>query len=91
MSFEFDVPNILGRTFVKAYYRISPPIADFIRESEVLKFLVRIVLLPLIGMAAFLVKATFLQKCVAFGVLIIGQTFIVHRLHRPLRVTQIEG
>ncbi len=91
LSFEFDVPNILGRTFVKAYYRISPPIADFIRESEVLKFLVRIVLLPLIGMAAFLVKATFLQKCVAFGVLIIGQTFIVHRLHRPLRVTQIEG
>lgn len=91
LSFEFEIPNIAGRAFVTLYYKVSPPIADFIRESEVLKSLVRIVLLPVIGMAAFLVKTTFLQKCIAFGVLIIGQAFIVHKLRRPLRVTQIEA
>ncbi|MBM2839385.1 MAG: lipoprotein, partial [Deltaproteobacteria bacterium] len=89
-KFKIEIPNIIGQAFVNLYYGVSPPIADFIRESEVLKFLVRIVLLPLIGMAAFLVKTTFLQKCIAFGVLIIGQAFIVRRLHRPIRVTQIE-
>ena len=87
---KIEIPNIAGRVFVTLYYKVSPPIADFIRESEVLKFLVRIVLLPLIGMAAFLVKTTFLQKCIAFGVLIIGQAFIVHRLRRPFGVIQTE-
>jgi len=87
---SYLLTNIIGKISVEFYYKVSPPIADFIRESEVLKFLVRIVLLPLIGMAAFLVKTTFLQKCIAFGVLIIGQAFIVHRLHRPLRLTHIQ-
>lgn len=87
---SYLLTNIIGKVSVEFYYKVSPPIADFIRESEILKFLARIVLLPLIGMAAFLVKATFLQKCIAFGVLIIGQVFIARRFYRPLRVTQIE-
>ena len=87
---SYLLTNIIGNISVEFYYKVSPPIADFIRESEVLKFLVRIVLLPMIGMAAFLVKTTFLQKCIAFGVLIIGQAFFVHRLRRPVRLTHIQ-
>ncbi len=38
-----------GRAFVSFYYRVSPPIADWIRESETARAAVRIGLLPLIA------------------------------------------
>ena len=38
--------NASGRAFVKGYYRLSPPIAGFIAEKPLLKFLVRIQLKP---------------------------------------------
>lgn len=43
--------NPIGEAFVKAYYKLSPPIADTIRENEVLKAGVRMALKPLIIVA----------------------------------------
>ena len=43
--------NPLGTAFVKAYYKLSPPIADFIAESESLKAAVRVALKPLVMIA----------------------------------------
>ena len=43
--------NPLGTAFVKTYYKLSPPIADFIRESEPLKAAVRVALKPLVAIA----------------------------------------
>ncbi|HTG01426.1 MAG TPA: CFI-box-CTERM domain-containing protein, partial [Nitrospirota bacterium] len=40
--------NAAGRAFVRAYYRYSPPVADFIAGSEPLKAAVRIVLAPVV-------------------------------------------
>jgi len=37
-----------GRKFVKFYYRISPPVARFIKDRPVLKSIVRMGLKPLI-------------------------------------------
>lgn len=43
--------NPLGTAFVNAYYKYSPPVADFIAESEPLKAVVRVALKPLVLIA----------------------------------------
>jgi hypothetical protein len=43
--------NKVGQAFVAFYYRHSPPIADFIAKSEVLRMAVRIGLAPMVGMS----------------------------------------
>lgn len=48
---QYLLTNSLGKAFVKFYYRNSPPIAAYIANSEQLKALVRILLLPVIALA----------------------------------------
>jgi hypothetical protein len=43
--------NSLGKGFVKAYYRYSPPIADFISKHDNLRAVVRLSLLPVVGIS----------------------------------------
>ena len=38
---EYLMTNPLGRTFVKIYYPVSPPIANVIRENKGLRMVVR--------------------------------------------------
>jgi uncharacterized repeat protein (TIGR01451 family) len=57
--------NRLGTLFVAWYYRTSPPIADYIREHDALRFATRIALTPVVyavkypGTAAWLLFAGF--------------------------------
>lgn len=48
---ECLLTNPLGTAFVKTYYKLSPPIAEFISDSEPLKAAVRVALKPLVGIA----------------------------------------
>jgi YVTN family beta-propeller protein len=41
--------NNVGRSFVNAYYKYSPPIADYIAGHDGLRFVVKIGLAPLVG------------------------------------------
>jgi len=54
--------NDAGRWFVKQYYSLSPPVADYIREREGLKSLVRAGLAPLVGLSKWLVDEAAVQK-----------------------------
>jgi hypothetical protein len=62
--------NTLGRAFVKFYYHHSPPVARFIAQSEPLKALVRILLLPLIAIAYAVLHPVVLW-CLAAGLLVL--------------------
>jgi hypothetical protein len=50
------MPNKIGRTFVKAYYKYSPPMAEFIAKHDSLRAMVRISLLPVVGVSWIALK-----------------------------------
>ena len=64
------MPNSIGRAFVKAYYRYSPPMANFIVRHNVLRAMVRWGLVPLIAFSWML-----LHIGLASTLLIIGLMF----------------
>ncbi|MCI5189741.1 MAG: hypothetical protein D3905_08055, partial [Candidatus Electrothrix sp. AS4_5] len=48
---RFMLDNAVSRSLVRLYYRYSPPIADMIHNSTVLRPMTRILLMPIIGSA----------------------------------------
>ena len=55
---NYLVTNSIGEAFVAAYYKVSPPIADFIREHPLLRKIIRITLNPLIWLSDKLADST---------------------------------
>lgn len=51
---EYLLTNPVGRKFVELYYRYSPPIANYVRERESLRSLVRLGLTPLVALSKLL-------------------------------------
>lgn len=47
-----------GKHFVSLYYQFSPPLASLIDKNEILKFIVRVSLLPCIGFAYLMLHIT---------------------------------
>ncbi len=45
---KYLLTNPIGRKFVQLYYEYSPPIADIIRQHESLRFIVRLILTPIV-------------------------------------------
>jgi hypothetical protein len=64
--------NPLGRMFVKAYYTVSPPIADFIAEHETLKEATRVALKPLVAVAVYALEPELLIDELPFVIMGIG-------------------
>ena len=52
---KYLINSALGKAFVTAYYKYSPPIADYLAERDWLRRSVRIMLLPIIGLASWFV------------------------------------
>jgi len=49
--------NALGKAFIRAYYTYSPPMADFISKRDNLRTIVRVSLLPVVGMSWVAMKS----------------------------------
>ena len=68
---EYLLTNAVGQALVGTYYRISPPIAEFITENPGLKPIVRAGLLPAVAMSAMAVNTTPVQKAAILGSLVL--------------------
>jgi hypothetical protein len=70
------MPNSIGRAFVKAYYRYSPPMASFIARHDTLRTIVRWGLVPLIAFSWMLLHlglaSTLLLIGLMFSAMVIG-------------------
>ncbi len=53
---SFLLGNKAGKSFVRLYYTYSPPIADFIAKHDSLRAMVRISLLPVVGVSWIVLK-----------------------------------
>jgi hypothetical protein len=53
---SYLLDNQLGRTLVSLYYKYSPPVADVIAADSGLRLAVRILLLPIVGLAWLLMQ-----------------------------------
>jgi CSLREA domain-containing protein len=58
---EFLLTREWGRKFVQEYYAVSPPIADYIREHETLRSVVRAMLTPLVALSREMVSTEALE------------------------------
>jgi len=68
---KYLLTNPLGQALVGLYYRVSPPIAEFISEHPSLKPLVRAGLLPAVAMSAVVVNTTTVEKMVMVSLLVL--------------------
>lgn len=71
-----------GRVLVAAYYRVSPPVAAWIRQHEVLRAATREVLWPVVWWAQFALAAPTLALALGGGTLGGGPLFLIWLLRR---------
>lgn len=69
---QYLLTNITGKEFVALYYHYSPPVADYILTHSYLKPIVRIGLMPAVGVAALCLHTSFMQKVILIMVSILG-------------------
>ncbi len=69
-EFKIEIPNIIGRAFVKFYYTVSPPIADFIARHESLRPITRGILTPIVYTVQYPLLTGFLVMICGFVLII---------------------
>jgi len=66
---EYLLTNVVGRALVDVYYRVSPPIAEFITEHPSLKPIVRAELSPAVALSTIAVHTSPAEKIAIMGLL----------------------
>lgn len=74
---EYMLTNVVGQAFVDLYYRVSPPMADFITEHASLKQMVRAGLVPAVAMSAVVVSTTPVEKAAIASLLVLPSLALV--------------
>jgi outer membrane protein assembly factor BamB len=68
---EYLLTNPVGQALVDVYYRVSPPLAEFITEHPGLKPVVRAGLLPALAMSTVTVNTSSAQKMAIIGLVVL--------------------
>jgi alpha-tubulin suppressor-like RCC1 family protein len=74
---EYLLTNPLGQAVVGLYYRISPPMAEFITEHPSLKPIVRAALLPAVAISTLAVNTAPAEKAAIVGLLVLVSVALV--------------
>ncbi|MDH4366683.1 MAG: DUF333 domain-containing protein [Dehalococcoidia bacterium] len=83
---KYLLTNQVGQALVNWYYKVSPPIAQFVAEHPVLKPIVRAGLAPAIAMSTVAVNTTLGQKAGIIGLAaVVSVTLVVWARRRPGR------
>jgi len=69
---QYLLNNSAGRAFVRTYYRLSPPVADYISTRPALRFFTRILLYPLIFISWFLLEANPLVQLIILTAMVVA-------------------
>jgi len=64
---SYMLTNPVGSALVSAYYKLSPPVAEFIDDHPTLKPIVRVGLLPAVAMSMVAVSTTSAEKVAIVG------------------------
>jgi len=68
---QYLVTNPVGEALVEFYYRVSPPIAEFITEHPSLRPMVRAGLMPAVAMSTIAVNTSLAEKVAIAGLLVL--------------------
>ena len=82
---RFLLVSMVGKGFVRLYYNYSSPIANFIAEHDSLRAMVRISLLPLVGVSWVAVKLGLFPTTVLmllFGIGLFGLVRVRKKFNR---------
>jgi len=76
------MPHKIGRAFVNAYYKYSPPIAEIIAEHDMLRMMVRWSLLPLVGLSLMLLNLGIVTTLLLLVLMSTAMKKFLDALHR---------
>ena len=77
--------NPLGSAFVSLYYKVSPPMADFIEKYPALKPVVRAELMPAVAMSSVALNTTLAEKAVILVAMALFTAALIMWLMRRTR------
>ena len=77
--------NPLGSAFVSLYYKVSPPMADFIEKHPTLKPVVRAGLMPAVAMSSVALNTTLAEKAVILVAMALFAAVLILWLRRRTR------
>jgi len=82
----YMLTNPVGETLVEFYYRLSPPVAEFITEHPSLRPMVRAGLAPAVAMSTVAVNTSLAEKAAIAGLLVLLSvalaTWVTRRRHK---------
>jgi hypothetical protein len=74
---KYLMTNPVGKGLVEFYYRVSPPIAEFITEHPTLKPIVRAGLVPAVAVSTIAVNTTSAAEAAIIGLLVLTSAALV--------------